>query len=150
MKKIIAIIIFAALSLTACTQGTEAAASVNRDAALTAGAKKIRYEGKKAVEVKSNEILSDDEKKQVSILGTWAYVDGSVVREAATITFNDDLSGNNSMVGDFIYSTEGKDLVFIYIDNKVYTDPICFEYRIEDDKLVMIDDSKQETIYQKR
>ena len=95
-------------------------------------------------------MLSDDEKKQVSILGTWAYVDGSVVREAATITFNDDLSGNNSMVGDFIYSTEGKDLVFIYIDNKVYTDPICFEYRIEDDKLVMIDDSKQETIYQKR
>ena len=123
MKRIITVIVFALLSLTACTQGTESAASQK---------------------------VESDEKKEASIIGTWAYVDGSVVRENVNMIFNKDLTGNNSMVGDFAYTADGRNVVFTYIDNKVYTNPIDFEYRIEDDKLIIVDEIKQETVYQKQ
>ena len=64
--------------------------------------------------------------------------------------FNKDLTGNNSMVGDFFYTADGRNVVFTYIDNKVYTNSIDFEYRIEDDKLIIVDEVKQETVYQKQ
>ena len=128
MKRIITVIVFALLSLTACTQGTESAASQKEESTK--------------VEI--------DEKKEASIIGTWAYVDGSVVRENVNMIFNKDLTGNNSMVGDFAYTADGRNVVFTYIDNKVYTNPIDFEYRIEDDKLIIVDEIKQETVYQKQ
>ena len=127
MKRIITVIVFALLSLTACTQGTESAASQKEE---------------------STKVESDE--KKASIIGTWAYVDGSVVRENVNMIFNKDLTGNNSMVGDFAYTADGRNVVFTYIDNKVYTDPIDFEYRIEDDKLIIVDEIKQETVYQKQ
>ena len=77
-------------------------------------------------------------------------MDGSVVRENVNMIFNKDLTGNNSMVGDFAYTADGRNVVFTYIDNKVYTNPIDFEYRIEDDKLIIVDEIKQETVYQKQ
>ena len=128
MKRIITVIVFALLSLTACTQGTESAASQKEESTK----------------------VESDEKKEASIIGTWAYVDGSVVRENVNMIFNKDLTGNNSMVGDFAYTADGRNVVFTYIDNKVYTDPIDFEYRIEDDKLIIVDEIKQETVYQKQ
>lgn len=128
MKRIITVIVFALLSLTACTQGTESAASQKEESTK----------------------VERDEKKEASIIGTWAYVDGSVVRENVNMIFNKDLTGNNSMVGDFAYTADGRNVVFTYIDNKVYTNPIDFEYRIEDDKLIIVDEIKQETVYQKQ
>ena len=128
MKRIITVIVFALLSLTACTQGTESAASQKEESTK----------------------VESDEKKEASIIGTWAYVDGSVVRENVNMIFNKDLTGNNSMVGDFVYTADGRNVVFTYIDNKVYTNPIDFEYRIEDDKLIIVDEVKQETVYQKQ
>jgi lipoprotein len=128
MKRIITVIVFALLSLTACTQGTESAASQKEESTK----------------------VESDEKKEASIIGTWAYVDGSVVRENVNMIFNKDLTGNNSMVGDFAYTADGKNVVFTYIGNKVYTNPIDFEYRIEDDKLIIVDEVKQETVYQKQ
>jgi lipoprotein len=128
MKRIITVIVFALLSLTACTQGTESAASQKEESTK----------------------VESDEKKEASIIGTWAYVDGSVVRENVNMIFNKDLTGNNSMVGDFAYTADGRNVVFTYIDNKVYTNPIDFEYRIEDDKLIIVDEIKQETVYQKQ
>ncbi len=128
MKRIITVIVFALLSLTACTQGTESAASQKEESTK----------------------VESDEKKEASIIGTWAYVDGSVVRENVNMIFNKDLTGNNSMVGDFAYTADGRNVVFTYIDNKVYTNPIDFEYRIEDDKLIIVDEVKQETVYQKQ
>lgn len=128
MKRIITVIVFALLSLTACTQGTESAASQKEESTK----------------------VESDEKKEASIIGTWAYVDGSVVRKNVNMIFNKDLTGNNSMVGDFAYTADGRNVVFTYIDNKVYTDPIDFEYRIEDDKLIIVDEVKQETVYQKQ
>ena len=128
MKRIITVIVFALLSLTACTQGTESAASQKEESTK----------------------VESDEKKEASIIGTWAYVDGSVVRENVNMIFNKDLTGNNSMVGDFVYTADGRNVVFTYIDNKVYTNPIDFEYRIEDDKLIIVDEIKQETVYQKQ
>ena len=128
MKRIITVIVFALLSLTACTQGTESAASQKEESTK----------------------VESDEKKETSIIGTWAYVDGSVVRENVNMIFNKDLTGNNSMVGDFVYTADGRNVVFTYIDNKVYTNPIDFEYRIEDDKLIIVDEVKQETVYQKQ
>lgn len=128
MKRIITVIVFALLSLTACTQGTESAASQKEESTK----------------------VESDEKKEASIIGTWAYVDGSVVRKNVNMIFNKDLTGNNSMVGDFAYTADGRNLVFTYIDNKVYTNPIDFEYRIEDDKLIIVDEVKQETVYQKQ
>ncbi len=128
MKRIITVIVFALLSLTACTQGTESAASQKEESTK----------------------VESDEKKEASIIGTWAYVDGSVVRENVNMIFNKDLTGNNSMVGDFAYTADGRNVVFTYIDNKVYTNPIGFEYRIEDDKLIIVDEVKQETVYQKQ
>ena len=128
MKRIITVIVFALLSLTACTQGTESTASQKEESTK----------------------VESDEKKEASIIGTWAYVDGSVVRENVNMIFNKDLTGNNSMVGDFAYTTDGRNVVFTYIDNKVYTNPIDFEYRIEDDKLIIVDEVKQETVYQKQ
>ena len=128
MKRIITVIVFALLSLTACTQGTESAASQKEESTK----------------------VESDEKKEASIIGTWAYVDGSVVRDNVNMIFNKDLTGNNSMVGDFAYTADGRNVVFTYIDNKVYTNPIDFEYRIEDDKLIIVDEIKQETVYQKQ
>jgi lipoprotein len=128
MKRIITVIVFALLSLTACTQGTESAASQKEESTK----------------------VESDEKKEASIIGTWAYMDGSVVRENVNMIFNKDLTGNNSMVGDFAYTADGRNVVFTYIDNKVYTNPIDFEYRIEDDKLIIVDEVKQETVYQKQ
>ncbi len=128
MKRIITVIVFALLSLTACTQGTESAASQKEESTK----------------------VESDEKKEASIIGTWAYVDGSVVRKNVNMIFNKDLTGNNSMVGDFAYTADGRNVVFTYIDNKVYTNPIDFEYRIEDDKLIIVDEVKQETVYQKQ
>ena len=128
MKRIITVIVFALLSLTACTQGTESAASQKEESTK----------------------VESDEKKETSIIGTWAYVDGSVVRENVNMIFNKDLTGNNSMVGDFAYTADGRNVVFTYIDNKVYTNPIDFEYRIEDNKLIIVDEIKQETVYQKQ
>ena len=128
MKRIITVIVFALLSLTACTQGTESAASQKEESTK----------------------VESDEKKEASIIGTWAYVDGSVVRENVNMIFNKDLTGNNSMVGDFAYTADGRNVVFTYIDNKVYTNPIDFEYRIEDDKLIIVDEVRQETVYQKQ
>lgn len=128
MKRIITVIVFALLSLTACTQGTESAASQKEESTK----------------------VESDEKKEASIIGTWAYVDGSVVRKNVNMIFNKDLTGNNSMVGDFAYTADGRNVVFTYIDNKVYTNPIDFEYRIEDDKLIIVDEIKQETVYQKQ
>ena len=128
MKRIITVIVLVLLSLTACTQGTESTASQKEE----------------STKVESNE------KKEASIIGTWAYVDGSVVRENVNMIFNKDLTGNNSMVGDFAYTADGKNVVFTYIGNKVYTNPIDFEYRIEDDKLIIVDEVKQETVYQKQ
>lgn len=128
MKRIITVIVFALLSLTACTQGTESAASQKEESTK----------------------VESDEKKEASIIGTWAYVDGSVVRENVNMIFNKDLTGNNSMVGDFAYTADGRNVVFTYIGNKVYTNPIDFEYRIEDDKLIIVDEIKQETVYQKQ
>lgn len=128
MKRIITVIVFALLSLTACTQGTESAASQKEESTK----------------------VESDEKKEASIIGTWAYVDGSVVRENVNMIFNKDLTGNNSMVGDFAYTADGRNVEFTYIGNKVYTDPIDFEYRIEDDKLIIVDEIKQETVYQKQ
>ena len=128
MKRIITVIVFALLSLTACTQGTESAGSQKEESTK----------------------VESDEKKETSIIGTWAYVDGSVVRENVNMIFNKDLTGNNSMVGDFAYTADGRNVVFTYIDNKVYTNPIDFEYRIEDNKLIIVDEIKQETVYQKQ
>ena len=128
MKRIITVIVFALLSLTACTQGTESAASQKEESTK----------------------VESDEKKETSIIGTWAYVDGSVVRENVNMIFNKDLTGNNSMVGDFAYTADGRNVVFTYIGNKVYTNPIDFEYRIEDDKLIIVDEVRQETVYQKQ
>ena len=128
MKRIITVIVFALLSLTACTQGTESAASQKEESTK----------------------VESDEKKEASIIGTWAYVDGSVVRENVNMIFNKDLTGNNSMVGDFAYTADGRNVVFTYIGNKVYTNPIDFEYRIEDDKLIIVDEVRQETVYQKQ
>lgn len=128
MKRIITVIVFALLSLTACTQGTESAASQKEESTK----------------------VESDEKKEASIIGTWAYVDGSVVRKNVNMIFNKDLTGNNSMVGDFAYTADGRNVVFTYIDNKVYTNPIDFKYRIEDDKLIIVDEVKQETVYQKQ
>lgn len=128
MKRIITVIVLVLLSLTACTQGTESTASQKEE----------------STKVESNE------KKEASIIGTWAYVDGSVVRENVNMIFNKDLTGNNSMVGDFAYTADGRNVVFTYIDNKVYTNPIDFEYRIDDDKLIIVDEIKQETVYQKQ
>ena len=128
MKRIITVIVFALLSLAACAQGTESAASQKEESTK----------------------VESDEKKEASIIGTWAYVDGSVVRENVNMIFNKDLTGNNSMVGDFVYTADGRNVVFTYIDNKVYTNPIDFEYRIEDDKLIIVDEVKQETVYQKQ
>ena len=128
MKRIITVIVFALLSLTACTQGTESAASQKEESTK----------------------VESDEKKEASIIGTWASVDGSVVRKNVNMIFNKDLTGNNSMVGDFAYTADGRNVVFTYIDNKVYTNPIDFEYRIEDDKLIIVDEIKQETVYQKQ
>lgn len=128
MKRIITVIVFALLSLAACAQGTESAASQKEESTK----------------------VESDEKKEASIIGTWAYVDGSVVRENVNMIFNKDLTGNNSMVGDFAYTADGRNVVFTYIDNKVYTNPIDFEYRIEDDKLIIVDEVKQETVYQKQ
>lgn len=128
MKRIITVIVFALLSLAACAQGTESAASQKEESTK----------------------VESDEKKEASIIGTWAYVDGSVVRKNVNMIFNKDLTGNNSMVGDFVYTADGRNVVFTYIDNKVYTNPIDFEYRIEDDKLIIVDEVKQETVYQKQ
>ena len=128
MKRIITVIVFALLSLAACAQGTESAASQKEESTK----------------------VESDEKKEASIIGTWAYVDGSVVRENVNMIFNKDLTGNNSMVGDFVYTADGRNVVFTYIDNKVYTNPIDFEYRIEDDKLIIVDEVRQETVYQKQ
>jgi lipoprotein len=128
MKRIITVIVLVLLSLTACTQGTESTASQKEESTK----------------------VESDEKKEASIIGTWAYVDGSVVRENVNMIFNKDLTGNNSMVGDFAYTADGRNVVFTYIDNKVYTNPIDFEYRIEDDKLIIVDEIKQETVYQKQ
>lgn len=128
MKRIITVIVLVLLSLTACTQGTESTASQKEESTK----------------------VESDEKKEASIIGTWAYVDGSVVRENVNMIFNKDLTGNNSMVGDFAYTADGKNVVFTYIGNKVYTNPIDFEYRIEDDKLIIVDEVKQETVYQKQ
>ena len=66
------------------------------------------------------------------------------------MTFNENLSGNNSLVGDFKYTADGKVVVLSFTDNRVYTDPIDYEYRIEGDKLVIVDEMKMETFYQKR
>ena len=66
MKRIITVIVFALLSLTACTQGTESAASQKEESTK----------------------VESDEKKEASIIGTWAYVDGSVVRENVNMIFN--------------------------------------------------------------
>ncbi len=128
MKRIITVIVFALLSLTACTQGTESTASQKEESTK----------------------VESDEKKEASIIGTWAYVDGSVVRENVNMIFNKDLTGNNSMVGDFAYTADGRNVVFTYIGNKVYTNPIDFEYRIEDDKLIIVDEVRQETVYKKQ
>ena len=128
MKRIITVIVLVLLSLTACTQGTESTASQKEESTK----------------------VESDEKKEASIIGTWAYVDGSVVRENVNMIFNKDLTGNNSMVGDFAYTADGRNVLFTYIDNKVYTNPIDFEYRIEDDKLIIVDEVKQETVYQKQ
>lgn len=128
MKRIITVIVLVLLSLTACTQDTESTASQKEESTK----------------------VESDEKKEASIIGTWAYVDGSVVRENVNMIFNKDLTGNNSMVGDFAYTADGRNVVFTYIDNKVYTNPIDFEYRIEDDKLIIVDEIKQETVYQKQ
>lgn len=128
MKRIITVIVVVLLSLTACTQGTGSTASQKEESTK----------------------VESDEKKEASIIGTWAYVDGSVVRENVNMIFNKDLTGNNSMVGDFAYTADGRNVVFTYIDNKVYTNPIDFEYRIEDDKLIIVDEIKQETVYQKQ
>lgn len=128
MKRIITVIVFALLSLAACAQGTESAASQKEESTK----------------------VESDEKKEASIIGTWAYVDGSVVRKNVNMIFNKDLTGNNSMVRDFVYTADGRNVVFTYIDNKVYTNPIDFEYRIEDDKLIIVDEVKQETVYQKQ
>ena len=131
MKKFLAIAIFAALSLSACTQSAEQKTT-------------------EASQEEGSVAAGEESKEDTAILGTWAYIDGSVVRDSVNMTFNENLSGNNSMVGDFKYTADGKVVVLSFTDNRVYTDPIDYEYRIEGDKLVIVDEMKMETFYQKR
>jgi predicted small secreted protein len=133
MKKILvlAVAVLMAVSLAACSGNTNSPASGN-DAPAGGNAPAAGTEASSGV------------------VGEWAYSDEGTVNSSFLYTFNADMTGSYNIIGDFTYTDDGKTLVFTYTDSDIYTDPMDFDYRIEGDKLILIDDIGGETVYVKQ
>lgn len=143
MKKIflLALSVFMAMSLVACGGSKEQ---------TTSGSNKSAASKSNVSASKSDVSASKTDEAVAGIVGTWAYSDGGVVMESQAYTFNADMTGNYTIIGDFTYTDDGSKIVFTYKDSKVYTEPMTFAYRIEGDKLIFTDDLKAETVFVKQ